>query len=82
MKLFCIYIFFPTHPLEDIWIWKKKSCAILKIWKNLQKSLLSSTKMWLIIRNIWRGFEKSGPFHGEYLIYDIFSPSDQDQDED
>ena len=42
---------------------------ILKIWKNLQKSLLSGTEMWPINRNIWEGFDKSVPLHGEYLIY-------------
>ena len=33
---------------------------ILKIFKKLQKSPLSDAKMWLIIKNIWEGFEKSG----------------------
>ena len=46
---------------------------ILKIWKNSQKSLSSGIKMWLVISNIWVGFERISPFRGERLIYLNFS---------
>ena len=45
---------------------------ILKTWKDSQQLRLSCSKIWLIIRIIWKGFEKSGLFYGECIMWALF----------